>query len=223
MAALAGETFPLFHNEGKGIFRDDTYRSQVAALSNRRSGWSAALVDLNNDGWKDIFVSGSHVNDTVESFEATPYLLSNQLFANTGDGTFRDFTAGAGGEFQVAGAHRGAAFADFNADGKMDVVVSLIGGRAELWQNVSADENTWLDVRLTGTKSNLDGIGARVTIGNQHNQMTSAFGYASSSHTPVHFGTGKARQVDVEIIWPSGIKQTVRGVSTNQVLAVRER
>ena len=222
IAALAGETFPLFHNEGKGWFHDATYKSGMGLLTNKRSGWSPAFVDLNNDGWKDLFVSGSHVNDTVEAFEATQYRLPNAVFANAGDGTFQDFSAAAGNEFQTPGAHRGAALADFNNDGKMDVAVSLIGERAELWENVSPDDNTWIDVKLTGTRSNRDGIGARLRIGKQHNDMTSAVGYASSSHTPVHFGTGKARQVDVEILWPSGTKQMVKGVSTNQVLAVRE-
>jgi hypothetical protein len=221
-AALAGETFPLFHNEGRGQFRDFTYRSRMGPLSNRRSGWSPALCDFNNDGWKDLFVSGAHVNDTVEAFEATPYRLPNAVFANAGDGTFRDFSAAAGADFQAPGAHRGAAFADFNNDGKTDVVVSLIGARAELWENVSPDDNTWIDVKLTGTKCNRDGIGTRIRIGNQYNQMTSNVGYASSSLVPVHFGTGKAITVDIEILWPDGTHQTLRNVHTNQVLAVRE-
>jgi hypothetical protein len=222
VAALAGETFPLFRNEGKGLFRDAGQLSRMGQLSNRRSGWSPLLIDLNNDGWKDLFVSGAHVNDTVEAFEATPYRLPNFVFANAGDGTFRDFSADAGAEFQTPGVHRGAAFADFNNDGKIDVVVSLIGGRAELWENDSPAANTWIDVKLTGTRSNRDGIGAIIQIAKQRNQMTSNAGYASSSLVPVHFGTGSARQVDIEILWPSGVRQTLRNVVTNQVLAVRE-
>jgi hypothetical protein len=144
------------------------------------------------------------------------------VFANAGDGTFRDFSADAGAEFQTPGVHRGAAFADFNNDGKLDVVVSLIGGRAELWENDSPAANTWIDVKLTGTRSNRDGIGAIVQSANQRNQMTSNAGYASSSLVPVHFGTGSARQVDIAILWPSGTRQTLRNVRTNQVLAVRE-
>jgi enediyne biosynthesis protein E4 len=222
IAALAGETFPLFRNEGKGMFRDVTYKSHMGILTNKRSGWSPALIDLNNDGWKDLFVSGSHVNDTVEAFEATQYRLPNALFANSGDGTFQDFSTSAGADFQTPGVHRGAAFADFNNDGKMDVVVSLIGARAELWENISPADNTCIDVKLTGVKSNRDGMGARLRIGNQYNQMTSAVGYASSSHTPVHFGTAKNRRVDIEIQWPSGIRQMVKDIPTNQVFAVRE-
>jgi enediyne biosynthesis protein E4 len=221
-AALAGETFPLFHNEGKGWFRDVTYRSRMGPLSNKRSGWSVGLFDFNNDGWKDLFVSGAHVNDTVEAFEAAQYRLPNAIFANAGDGTFRDFSADAGADFQVPGVHRGAAFADFNNDGKIDVAVSLIGGRAELWQNVSPEQNNWIDVKLTGTRSNRDGLGARVRIGSQENQMTTNVGYASSSRGPVHFGVGKAAQADIEIIWPSGATQVLKGVRADQVVSVRE-
>ena len=222
VAALAGETFPLFRNSGKGNFHDATYLSRVGPLSMRRSGWSPLLVDLDNDGWKDLFVSGSHVNDTVESFEATPYRLPNAVFANLGNGTFRDISADAGAEFQTPGVHRGAAFADFNNDGKIDVVVSLIGGRAELWQNESPAVNTWIALKLTGTRANRDGIGAQVQIGNQRNQMTASIGYASSSLTPVHFGTGNATHVDIEILWPGGARQALRNVRTNQVVAIRE-
>ena len=222
VAALAGETFPLFRNEGKGLFRDATYRSRMAQLSDRRSGWSPLLIDLDNDGWKDLFFSGAHVNDTVESFEATQYRLPNAVFANAGDGTFRDSSANAGAEFQTPGAHRGAAFADFNNDGRIDVVVSLIGARAELWENDSPAINTWIDLKLTGTRGNRDGIGARVQIANQRNHMTASAGYASSSLSPVHFGTGNATEVDIEIIWPGGVRQTIRNARTNQVLAVRE-
>lgn len=221
-AALAGETFPLFHNQGKGWFRDMTYRSRMGPLSNRRSGWSVGLFDFNNDGWKDLFVSGAHVNDTVESFESAQYRLPNAIFANAGDGTFTDFSADAGADFQTPGVHRGAAFADFNQDGKIDVVVSLIGGRAELWENSSPGNNTWIDLKLTGTKSNRDGLGAHLRVGNQHNEMTANTGYASSSHAPVHFGTGKATHVDVEIVWPSRIRQALKNVPTNQILGVRE-
>ncbi len=222
VAALAGETFPLFRNQGKRAFADASAQSRMGVLSNRKSGWSPAFVDFNNDGWKDLFVSGSHVNDTVEAFESTPYRLPNAIFANKGDGTFEDVTAEVGSDFQAAGVHRGAAAADFNNDGKVDVAVSLIGDRAELWQNVGASGNAWIDLKLTGTKSNRDGIGACIQVGRQSNEMTSAVGYASSSDVPVHFGLGQAGLVDINIQWPSGVRQTLRKVHTNQVLNVRE-
>jgi hypothetical protein len=221
--ALAGETFPLFRNHGKGEFRDSTDRSNLRALTYRRSGWGIGLFDLNNDGWKDLFTANSHVNDTVEQFETAKYKLANSVFANAGDGTFRDASSESGSDFQQARAHRGAVFADFNRDGKIDVVVTALGEPAELWENVSPDENAWLVVRLTGTRSNRDAIGARIRIGQQSNQMTTNVGYASSSHSGVHFGLGKLKQVDrVEIRWPSGVEQILTNAGVNQVLEVSE-
>jgi hypothetical protein len=223
VTALTGETFPLFRNHGKGEFRDWTYHSRIGPLTSQRSGWGIGLFDFNNDGWKDIFTANAHVNDTVETFEAAKYKLANSIFANAGDGTFGDVSNDAGADFEQARAHRGAAFADFNNDGKIDVVVSALGEPAELWQNVSPDDNAWLILKLRGTRSNRDGIGARIRIGNQYNQMTSSVGYASSSHSGVHFGLSRAKQVDrIEIRWPSGIQQVLTGVHTNQVLQVTE-
>ena len=131
---------------------------------------------MNNDGWKDLFTADSHVNDLIETFEeTTPYKEPNAVFANRGNGTFEDVSEGAGAPFQAVQIHRGAAFADFNRDGRIDVVVSSLGGPAELWENISPGGNHWLQIRLIGTKSNRDGIGAQVLIdGGQHNTMTSA-------------------------------------------------
>ena len=118
-------------------------------------------------------------------------------------------------------AHRGCGVADFNGDGRLDLVVLVLGAPAELWQNESAPDNRWLIVRLVGTKSNRDGIGARVIVGNQVRTMTTAVGYASSSHAGLHFGLGAAHGiVRVEVQWPSGTRQMVENVKTNQVLEV---
>jgi hypothetical protein len=220
---LAGETFPLFQNRGQGQFADAGHTSRLAVTSRTYSGWGLGLVDLNNDGWKDIFSANAHVDDRVDMFEATSYKQHNSVFLNRGDGRFEDVSDMAGADFLVARAHRGCAFADFNRDGRMDMVVSSLGEAPEIWENVSAGENTWLTLLLVGTKSNRDGIGAEVIIGDQFDHMTSAVGYASSSHYGVHFGIGKRRQADrIEIRWPSGVKQELRNVRTNQILTVRE-
>lgn len=220
---LANETFPLFHNLGGGLFEDVTYRTRLSVLTIERSGWSTGLFDLNNDGWKDLFTTCSHVDDNVEMFQATRYKQPNSIFANLGDGTFWDVSAQAGEDFQVPRPHRGCAFADFNNDGKIDVVVASLQDRAELWENVSPDPNHWIILKLIGTKSNRDGIGARVRINKQCNHMSSACGYASSSHFGVHFGLGKVEKIpSLEIRWPSGIVQVLRDVKANQILEVRE-
>jgi hypothetical protein len=223
VTALTGETYPLFRGVGDGFFEDATYRSRVAQASTQRAGWGNGFVDFNNDGWKDLFTANSHVSDVVEQFEATEYKQANSVFVNEGDGGFRDVSAAAGEGFGVKRPHRGVGFADFDNDGKVDVVVSSLAAPAEVWRNVSPTENHWLRLKLIGTKSNRDGIGAQLRIGRQHNLMTTAVGYASSSHEPVHFGLGASETVEeIEIRWPSGTVQTLRNQKTNQILEVRE-
>lgn len=220
---LNGETFPLFHNLGGGLFEDATFRSRLAVLSASRGGWGNGMFDFNNDGWKDLFTANSHADDNVEQFSSAHYRQPNSIFANLGDGTFWDVSGDAGSDFQVPRAHRGCAFADFDGDGKLDVVVASLEETAELWHNTSPTPNNWIILKLVGTRSNRDGIGARVRIGKQWNHMTTAVGYASSSHFGVHFGLARESKIDeIEIRWPSGIVQRLHGVTPNQRLEVRE-
>src|SRR6266571_1241783 len=221
ITALAGETFPLFKNLGNGQFQDATHQSRLGLLSTTRSGWSNGFFDFSNNGWKDLFTANSDVNDLIDLFQSTHYKQTNSLFANLGNGTFQDVSAEAG--FTLPRAHRGSAFVDFDNDGKMDIVVSALGEPAELWQNISPDINHWLILKLSGTRSNRDGIGAKVRLGNQSNHVTTAVGYASSSSRCVHFGTGKVEKIGrIEIRWPSGTVQVLRNVATNQLLEVHE-
>jgi hypothetical protein len=194
-----------------------------------RSGWGNGLVDFDNDGWKDLFTADSHVNDAIHEFESHRYRETNAVFRNVGDGTFRDVSGPAGLASAPPRAHRGAAFGDLDGDGRVDVVVTSLGDAAELWSNRS-DAGHWLALRLVGTKSNRDGIGARVKVNSsqdprwreQFDHRTTAVGYASSSAGPLHFGLGTATSADVEIRWPSGLVQVLKAVNAGQVLTVRE-
>ena len=221
--ALAGETYPMFLNSRRGAFSDAGQRTRLAPLTHEVSGWGMGIVDLDNDGWKDIFTANSHVNDTVESFEAAKYKLHNTVFRNAGDGGFSSATAGAGLDREPPRPHRGAAFADFNRDGKIDVVVTSLGSAPEIWENMSPGKNAWLTLALHGRKSNRNGLGAEIRIGKQHNHATTAVGYLSSSMPAVHFGLGRIDAPQrIEIRWPSGEKQVLEAVKPNQILQVNE-
>jgi hypothetical protein len=222
LTALTGETFPLFKNDKGQFFRDVTYASGLGSKSVRMSGWAAALVDLDNDGWKDLVTANSHANDRIEEYEATSYKQTNGLFRNTGT-RLEDVSAIAGPDFRVARAHRGIGVGDFDGDGRLDLVTTVLGDRAQVLRNVSPGSRGWIMVKLTGRASNRDGIGARVRLGAQAGQMTTAVGYASSSNFGVHFGLGDAGKVPrIEITWPSGATQVLEDVPANQVVTVTE-
>jgi hypothetical protein len=220
VTALQGETYPVFRNEGQGSFADATYGSKLGALTVKHCGWGLGLFDFTNDGWKDLFTANSHVNDRVDMFESAVYRDSNSVFLNT-NGTFRDVSADAG--LTAIKAHRGVSFADFDADGRVDAVVSSLAEPTELWRNVTPGAGNWLVLRLIGTRSNRDGIGARIHIGSQYAEMTTALGYASSADMGVHFGLGARDTVDeIKITWPSGGRQTLTHIKANQILTVTE-
>ena len=220
VTALAGETFPLFRNLGKTGFADATYSSRLGPQTVKHSGWGLGLFDFNNDGWKDLFTANSHVNDRVEKFEAAVYRENDGVYANTG-GIFQDVSSEAG--LTLAKAHRGAAFADFDGDGRIDAVVSSLGEPAELWRNVSPQPGHWIILRLQGTRSNRDGIGALIRIGSQTAEMTTALGYASSADWGVHFGLGPMTRIPrIEIRWPSGVPQTLSNVEADRTLTITE-
>jgi hypothetical protein len=224
--ALNNQTFPLFQNTGKGEFREVTTPSGMREPSRQMSGFGAGLYDFDNDGWKDLFVSRGHVESLAQPGQPVDQL--NTVFRNLGaSGKWAALTEEAGLDAAPAARHRGCAFGDLDGDGRVDVVVTALGRDAEIWMNRSDRSGHWLDISLRGSKSNRDGIGARVKLvtrsGTQYNHMTTSVGYASSSDGPVHFGLGADLKADsVTIYWPSGVVQTMENVAGDQVLKVAE-
>lgn len=223
--ALDRETFPLFRNLGKRGFADITRTSGMARLSLPMAGYSPTIADFDNDGWKDIFVSRGHVQSL--NYTGAPVAQPNTVFRNLGGAKFEAFTAEAGLTALPPSRHRGSAVADWNGDGRLDVVVSSLSAPAEIWINDSPGSGHWLDFNLEGTKSNRDGIGARITVtaggAAQYNHVSFAAGYASSGAVPTHFGLGVAKSADlVEIRWPSGVVQQLRNIPADRVVKVKE-
>ena len=225
--ALPAQTFPIFQNTGKGDFKEVTTASGMRGLSRTMSGFGVALYDFDNDGWKDMFVSAGHVE--AHDRMAQPVNHWNTVFRNLGGrGNWQALTEDAGFNEAPKKRHRGCAFADLDGDGRVDVVTTALGADAEIWMNRTNNSGHWLEIALVGTKSNRDGIGARIkvvskTIGAQYNHRTTSTGYASSSDGPVHFGLGLDATADsIEIHWPSGLVQELKNVKADRILRITE-
>ena len=216
MTGLKNETYEVFLNRGGGSFDDGSASTGLLALSRPWSGWGCGLVDLDNDGWLDLFVAGGG----FEAKAAQP----NRIFRNSGR-KFADVSDLAGKEFARPRLHRGVVFADFDRDGRLDVAVTAIGERMELWWNRSPRKH-WLQLRLKGKHSNRSAMGAQVTCKSasrtQARCVTNCLGYASSSDLTVHFGLGEDRKTNVEIRWPSGTTQKLGEINADQRLEVEE-
>jgi hypothetical protein len=217
----------LYHNEGNGLFVDEAPRSEIGRASLLTLGFGAFFFDYDLDGWPDIFVANGHIDSDIEriqkriSFRQPPH-----LFHNLGHGKFVDEFAHAGGDFATPRVGRSAAYADIDNDGDLDVLMTTNGGPALLFRNDSTANHS-LRVKLVGTKSNRDGIGAVVTVasgGDRQSQMLrSGSSYLSASELVLTFGMDASPQpAAIEIRWPAGEVERISGVASDQTVTITE-
>jgi hypothetical protein len=223
---LSNERYILFRNNGDGSFRDATNQSGMGSATLSFSGWSTHFFDFDDDGWKDLFVAQSHVMDTIEKTSPNLRYLEPPLLLRNQSGHFTRVLAGEA--FQRDWAGRGAAFGDLDNDGDIDIVVSNVGQKAYVLRNDGGNAKNWIGIETVGTKSNRDGIGARVKVVSasgttQYYTVNTAVGYLSASDKRVIAGLGDdAIAKLIEIRWPSGIVQKFEKVKARQFLKAVE-
>jgi len=214
---LPHEPYVVFHNEGRGLFSAQELAAGFGVLSGNTSGWGVGLEDFDNDGWKDAFIVQGHVFDNVEMYDGSLRYREPPLLALNHKGRF--LKADVGSDVPVAG--RGAAFGDLNNDGWVDVITTSLGETPQFYSNYGGELH-WLTITLRGKRSNRDGFGARVQVNGQSRFATASGSYLSSNDKRLHFGLGTAETADIEIKWPSGIQQVLRGVKANQFIVIEE-
>ncbi len=228
ITTLSNETYPLYRNNGDLSFTWATNATSVGQITLPYSGWGLHFIDADNDGLRDVFVAQSHVLDTIE--KTTTYLKYKQtplLIRNTGKG-FVNVSGTAGPAFNTPIVARGAAFGDLNNDGQIDIVVGELNGAPLILRN-DGTKNHWLGIRLIGTKSNRDGIGARIIVTDNSGRrqifdVSAAGSYLSANDSRVVAGLGAATGVRlVEIHWPSGRTQTIENPEADRYLTISER
>jgi hypothetical protein len=217
VTTLPRQTYAVFHNDGHGSFSDRGLQTGVTMLSGVTSGWGVGLEDFDNDGQKDLFVAQGHVLDNVEKIDPSLHYLEPTLLALNRDGRFEPADPGTA----ALVAARGAAFGDLNNDGSIDVVATVLGGHPQVFMNRGGSAH-WLTISLRGTRSNRDGLGARVQVNGQTRFATTAGSYESANDKRLHFGLGTAKTAKVEVFWPSGAHQVLNDVTADQFLEVRQ-
>jgi hypothetical protein len=224
---LANQRYALYQNNGDGSFTYATQTSGLGQVTLAHSGWGVRFFDYDNDGWKDLLIAQGHDLDTIElNYPNLHYREPTLLARNTGTG-FVDVSSQAGDVFRQPWVARGMAIADLDNDGRLDAVVTTNDGGAHILHNQALTQNHWMILKLVGHTSNRDAIGAEVTLvtgkGAQYATVSTSGSYLSSSDKRVHFGLGQEKIAQrIEIRWPSGIQQTLKDVSSDQILQVDE-
>jgi hypothetical protein len=228
---FANQMVSLYHNEGNGLFVDEAPQSEVGRATLVTLGFGCFFFDYDNDGWPDIFVADGHIEDQIERVQKrVTYAEPPHLFRNLGGGKFTEVTAQMGTALAAPKVARGTAYGDIDNDGFPDVLLTTNSGPAYLFHN-EGGVNHSLRVKLVGTKSNRDGIGAIVHVtsgdGNkkdkQWKMLRSGSSYLSQSELVLTFGLGTNAKADtVEIQWPSGQVDKLSNIKADQTLAVQE-
>jgi enediyne biosynthesis protein E4 len=218
----------LYRNLGDGSFEDATFAAKLGYATFRYSGFGTCFIDYDNDGARDIFMANGHILDNIELFHAeTRYAEPKLLYRNDGRGLFENVSDKHGPDLQLPRVSRGTAVADFDNDGDLDILVSNNGQEPQLLLNESAKGNHWLELILIGTRSNRDGVGARVKLVSGdlvlHDQLKGGRSYQSAHDRRLHFGLGSRGKVDsIEIRWPSGMVETIKNIEIDQVITIKE-
>ena len=219
----------LYRNNGDGTFTDITVSSGIAQTNILNSAFGARFFDFDNDGWRDLVVINGHILDNIPLYHPNvTYAEVKKLYRNIGQGRFVDVTSTQNAAFRVPLVGRGLAVGDYDNDGALDLLVSNNGEAAQLFRNQQgATRNHWLGIRLIGTKSNRDGIGARLKLvaGRfvSYDQAKGGLSYCSAQDPRIYFGLGRKTKVELlEILWPSGERQALKNIAADQIITVEE-
>ena len=228
VTTFANDNYVLFHNDGKGLFSDVSFQSGVGESTVSFLGWGAFFLDYDNDGFKDLFAANGHVYPEVDGkLNREVYREPLLLFHNSKNGKFQESDEAAGLRGLPAHSARGAAYCDYDNDGDLDIAVSNIDERPQLLRNEGGNRKHWLEMRLVGTTSNRDAIGARVKVRAgeivQWGRVRTGGSYISGNDLRLHFGLEGHDSVDsVEIRWPSGATEKLGKVPANRILTIQE-
>jgi len=228
---FTNESIALYHNDGSGLFTDDAPASGIGKSSAQSLTFACFFLDYDLDGLLDVFAANGHVSDDISVVQPTvKYAQPPHLFHNKGKRKFEEVTSKMGRALNRAIVGRGAAYGDFDNDGDLDLLITTNNGPARLLRNDNANQNDLLRVRVTGVKSNRDGIGAKVVAKTSKGRTLFAMvrtgsSYCSQAELPLTFGLGKADEetmLTLEITWPSGQKDRIADVKPNQTITVQE-